>query len=303
MPRELFGSAHRYLPREQILSFEEITRVAREAAALGVRKLRLTGGEPLLRTELPVLVEMLATLPVDLALTTNGILLEKLAEPLARAGLRRVTVSLDALDEPTFQAMSDSKASPHAVLRGIDAALRAGLSPIKVNSVIRRGVNEHSILDLARHFRGAGITVRFIEYMDVGSTNGWREADVVPASEILARIGAELPLEPLDRAPAGEVAARHAYLDGSGEVGVIASVSRPFCGACTRARLSADGHLYTCLFATRGTDLRPLLRGSASDTPLRELLAQVWRGRDDRYSEIRALTPPKRRIEMSYIGG
>jgi len=303
MPRELFGAAHQYLPKAEILTFEEILRVARVATSLGVKKLRITGGEPLLRADLPKLVSLLASLPVDLALTTNGALLAAHADALARAGLRRVTVSLDALDEPTFQTMGDTTLSPTAVLDGIQAAQAAGLSPIKVNAVIRRGVNEHAILDLASRFRGSGVTVRFIEYMDVGVTNGWRRDDVVPAAEILARLQALSPLVPLEGTTPGEVASRHAYSDGSGEVGVIASVTQPFCRSCTRARLSADGHLYTCLFATRGTDLRPLLRGAPGDGPLTEQLGATWRVREDRYSELRTEARPVRRIEMSYIGG
>jgi cyclic pyranopterin phosphate synthase len=303
MPRDLFGATHRYLPKAEILTFEEIARVARVVTSLGVKKLRITGGEPLLRADLPKLVTLLSPLPVDLALTTNGALLGGHAAALSGAGLRRVTVSLDALDEATFRTMGDTTLSPTTVLDGIQAARAAGLSPIKVNAVIRRGVNEHAILDLASHFRGSGVTVRFIEYMDVGASNGWKRDDVVPAAEILARLDAVWPLEPLERTLPGEVASRHGYRDGSGEIGVIASVSQPFCGSCTRARLSADGHLYTCLFATRGTDLRPLLRGGDADGPLTDLLAAVWRAREDRYSELRTLARPVRRIEMSYIGG
>jgi cyclic pyranopterin phosphate synthase len=304
MPRALFGKGHRFLPRAEILTFEEIARVVRVASGLGVRKVRLTGGEPLLRSDLPKLVRMLSDVPgTELALTTNGSLLERLAAPLAEAGLRRITVSLDSLSPDVFRRMADADVDVGDVLRGLEAAERAGLRPIKVNAVVRRGENDGGILELARHFRGTGVIVRFIEYMDVGGTNGWRETDVVPAREIVERIDRELPLEPLEPAYPGEVARRYRYRDGSGEIGVIASVTQPFCGDCTRARLSADGHLYTCLFASRGTDLRPVLRSGAPDEALTALLGRVWQGRDDRYSEVRFAAERTPKIEMSYIGG
>jgi cyclic pyranopterin phosphate synthase len=306
MPREVYGQSFRFLPHDQLLTFEEITRLAGIAIDLGVRKVRLTGGEPLLRRDLDVLVRMLGALPglADLTLTTNGSLLAAKAEALAAAGLRRVTVSLDSLDDDVFGRLNDVSFPVARVLEGIAAAERAGLAPIKVNMVVRRGVNEESILPMARFARERGYTLRFIEYMDVGHTNGWDLDEVVAADEILARIGAELPLEPLAPAYPGEVASRWRYRDGSGEVGVIASVTRPFCGACTRARLTAEGMLFTCLFGVRGKDLRAPLRGGASDADLRDILRSVWRGRSDRYSEIRSeatLALPK--VEMSRIGG
>jgi cyclic pyranopterin phosphate synthase len=304
MPREAFGKNHRFLPRASILSFEEMTRVAAVAATLGVRKVRLTGGEPLLRAELPKLVAMLAAIPeLDLALTTNGSLLGKFAGALAGAGLRRVTVSLDSIDPDVFRRMSDTDVPVSDVLAGIDAALAAGLGPVKVNAVVQRGVNDKKIADLARHFRGTGVTVRFIEYMDVGNSNGWERRSVFSAREIVEAIDTVSPLEAVSPVNASDVATRYRYRDGSGEIGVIASVTAPFCGDCTRARLSADGHLYTCLFATRGTDLRPVLRGSVENAPLRELIASVWGVREDRYSELRAAAPGAPKIEMSYIGG
>jgi cyclic pyranopterin phosphate synthase len=305
MPREVFGGDFAFLPRSEILTFEEIARVARVFARHGVRKLRLTGGEPTLRAGLPRLVEMLAAIPdVDIALTTNGSLLAQLARPLAEAGLRRVTVSLDSLDEDVFRRMNDADFPVWAVLQGIDAAAGAGLGPVKINAVVRRGVNDHTAVALARHFKGSGHIVRFIEYMDVGSTNGWRLGDVVPGEELVRTIGAEMPLVPAAPNYDGEVARRWRYADGSGEIGVIASVTQPFCGACTRARLSAEGKLYTCLFAAEGTDFRAALRAGASDDDLSEIVARVWRARDDRYSELRSqATADLPRVEMSYIGG
>lgn len=305
MPRELFGPGFEFLPSSEILSFEEITRLTRIFVAEGVRKIRLTGGEPLLRRELPTLVTMLAAIPhVDLTLTTNGSLLDQQAAPLAAAGLRRVTISLDALDDDIFQAMTDAHFPVAKVLAGIDAAAAAGLRPLKVNAVVRRGLNDAAILPLARYFKGSGHVLRFIEYMDVGHTNGWCLDEVVPAAEIVERIDAELPLEPLEPNYRGEVAARYRYRDGSGEIGVIASVTQPFCGDCTRARLSADGKLYTCLFASIGTDLRQPLRGGADDELLSRLVRRTWNAREDRYSEIRSSqTASPSRIEMSYIGG
>jgi len=304
MPRDVFGRDYPFLPHDALLTFEEIARVAGVFAGLGVEKIRLTGGEPLLRKHLEKLVAMLAPLPVDLTLTTNGALLARKAQALADAGLKRVTVSLDALDDATFRAMGDTDTPVATVLDGIDAAARAGLAPIKVNAVIKRGVNEHAIADLARHFRGSGHIVRFIEYMDVGATNGWRMDDVVPASEILERIDRHFPIEPVGANYGGEVAERWRYRDGSGEVGVIASVTRAFCRDCTRLRLSTDGKLYTCLFATAGYDLRALLRGGSDDAQIGDAIAGVWKRRADRYSEIRSastLRLPK--VEMSYIGG
>jgi cyclic pyranopterin phosphate synthase len=304
MPRDVFGRDYPFLRHDELLTFEEIARVAGVFAGLGVEKIRLTGGEPLLRKHLERLVAMLAPLPVDLTLTTNGALLARKAQALADAGLKRVTVSLDALDDATFRAMGDTDTPVAHVLDGIDAASRAGLAPIKVNAVIKRGVNEHAIVDLARRFRGTGHIARFIEYMDVGATNGWRMDDVVPAAEILARIDAAFPIEPIDANYGGEVAQRWRYRDGSGEVGVIASVTRAFCRDCTRLRLSTDGKLYTCLFATRGHDLRAMVRTGADDASLRGAIAAVWRQRGDRYSELRsAARAPARKIEMSYIGG
>jgi cyclic pyranopterin phosphate synthase len=307
MPREIYGPDHAFLPRAEILSYEEITRVVRAAVALGVRKVRLTGGEPLVRRNLDTLVEMLATIDEieDLTLTTNGTLLSRRAEALARAGLHRVTVSLDALDDATFMRMNDAGVGVATVLEGMAAAEEVGLGPIKLNAVIRRGMNEHAVLDLAERFRGTDTVVRFIEYMDVGHTNGWRLDDVVPAGEILAAIDAHWPLEPVDAAYRGEVAQRWRYRDGAGEIGVVSSVTQPFCGDCTRARLSADGSLYTCLFATAGHDLRPVLRSEASDdATLADALRNLWTGRSDRYSELRTLdTVDLPKVEMSYIGG
>jgi cyclic pyranopterin phosphate synthase len=305
MPKEVYGRSYRFLERRQLLTFEEIERLSRVFAFLGVEKIRLTGGEPLLRRELERLVEMLGAIPgVELTLTTNGSLLPQKARVLADAGLRRVTVSLDSLDDQVFRAMNDVDVPVERVLAGIEAAAAAGLSPVKVNMVVKRGVNEDSVLPMARYFRGSGHILRFIEYMDVGHTNGWRLDDVVSEAEIVAAIGAELPLEPIEPNYAGEVARRYRYRDGSGEIGVIASVTEPFCGACTRARLSAEGRLYTCLFATEGHDLRALVRGGASESDLTEEIGRVWRARGDRYSELRsAKTVDLPKIEMSYIGG
>jgi cyclic pyranopterin phosphate synthase len=304
MPRDAFGAGHRFLPRADILTFEEILRTCRLFAGLGVEKVRLTGGEPLLRSELPKLIGMLSTIPdLELALTTNGSLLERFAVPLRDAGLSRITVSLDSLDPVVFQKMTDSDISVTQVLRGIDAAERAGLRPLKLNVVVRRGVNDAGVVDIAKRFKGTGIVVRFIEFMDVGATNRWQASAVVPAAEIVERISAELPLEAMPAVHSSDVARRYRYTDGTGEIGVIASVTEPFCGDCSRARLSADGHLFTCLFATDGVDLRPALRGDGTDERVTELVRSTWERRSDRYSELRATTPPKRRIEMSYIGG
>lgn len=305
MPRAHFDKDFRFLPSSALLSFEEIALVARLFVASGVQKIRLTGGEPLLRRHLERLVELLAQNDgVDLAVTTNGTLLAEKAPALARAGLRRATISLDSLDDDTFRRTSDSTVSVGHVLRGIEAAAEAGLGPLKINTVVRRGVNDHEIVDIARHFRGTGHIVRFIEFMDVGTTNLWNRTEVVSGAEIVARIGAEFPLEPLEPARPGEVARRYRYADGAGEIGVITSVTAPFCGDCTRARLSSEGRLFTCLFATTGTDLRELVRGGADDEELRAAIASTWQRRDDRYSELR--NDGKRhlpRIEMSYIGG
>jgi cyclic pyranopterin phosphate synthase len=304
MPKEVFGKDYAFLPHEALLSFEEITRLARLFKDLGVEKLRLTGGEPLLRRNVERLIEMLAALDLDLTLTTNGTLLAKKARSLRDAGLRRVTVSLDSLDDATFRAMNDVDFPVAKVLEGIDAAAAAGLAPVKVNMVVKRGVNDASIVPMARHFKGSGHIVRFIEFMDVGSSNGWRMDDVVPSADVVRRIHAEFPLAPADPNYAGEVAERWRYRDGSGEIGVISSVTQAFCGTCTRARLSTEGMLYTCLFATSGYDFRALLREGADDDRIRAAIASVWQVRADRYSEIRtAETAGRRKIEMSYIGG
>ncbi len=304
MPKSVFGQSHRFMDRSELLSFEEIERVARAFVAHGVEKIRLTGGEPLLRRDLELLVARLARIDgIDLTLTTNGALLSKKAQPLAEAGLDRITVSLDSLDDDVFRTMNDVDFPVARVLEGIAAADAAGL-PVKVNAVVKRGVNDDGIVDLASHFRETGHVLRFIEFMDVGSTNGWRLDDVVPAGEIVSRIDAVHPLEPVEAAYRGEVARRWRYRDGRGEIGVIASVTQPFCGDCTRARISAEGQLYTCLFATVGTDLRALLRGGASDEDLAAAIGARWRARTDRYSEIRSeATTTLPRIEMSYIGG
>jgi GTP 3',8-cyclase len=306
MPRAVFGRDHAFLPRAELLTFEEIARLVAIFARLGVEKVRLTGGEPLVRRELPTLVASLAAIPGvrDLTLTTNGVLLPEHAGELKAAGLGRVTVSLDADDDATFTRMNDAGVPVSRVLAGIAAAEAAGLGPIKLNMVVKRGWNEHAILPMARRFRGTGRILRFIEYMDVGHSNGWRLDEVISADEILAAIAAEFPLEPMAPTTPGEVAERYRYADGAGEIGIVASVSRPFCGDCNRARLSADGQLYTCLFATTGHDLRALVRGGASDAEIEADLRRVWAVRDDRYSEIRSdetVALPK--VEMSYIGG
>jgi cyclic pyranopterin phosphate synthase len=305
MPKDIFGRDYPFLPHEALLTFEEIARVARVFVDLGVRKIRLTGGEPLLRRNLERLVEMLAKIDdVDLTLTTNGALLAKKARALRDAGLKRVTVSLDALDDATFRAMNDVDFPVARVLEGIDAAAAAGLAPIKINAVVKRGANEHAIVPLARHFRGTEHVVRFIEYMDVGHTNGWRMDEVVPAAAIVRRIDAEFPLEAVAPDYRGEVAERWRYRDGAGEIGVIASVTQAFCRDCSRARLSTDGKVYTCLFGTQGHDVRALLRGGASDEALADAIDALWRRRADRYSELRsAATVSLPKVEMSYIGG
>ena len=312
MPADVYGVGYRFLPRPELLDFEEIERLARLFVRQGVEKLRITGGEPLLRHELPKLVSGLATIEGvrDLTLTTNGVLLASQARALADAGLHRVTVSLDSHDETVFRRMSGRDVGPARVLEGIAAAERAGLSPIKINCVVQRGVNDHTLVDLARRFRGTGHIVRFIEFMDVGTLNHWDLSQVVPAREIVERIDAELPLAPLEANYPGEVARRYAYRDGGGEIGVIASVSQPFCGGCTRARLTIEGKLVTCLFAADGVDLRTPLRGGVGDEELSALIAGTWRARRDRYSEERAgLTDAtghveaRRKIEMYQIGG
>jgi len=306
MPAEMFGEGYPFLSNGEVLTFEEIARLARIFVGLGVVKVRLTGGEPLVRHSLHLLVAMLKEIPgiKDLALTTNGVLLERQAQALKEAGLHRVTVSLDSLDDEVFAYMNGRGVKPDVILSGIAAAEAAGLGPIKINAVVQRGVNDQTLVDLARHFKGSDRIVRFIEYMDVGTANGWRLDDVVPAAEIIERISAEMPLAALDESYYGEVAERYGYRDGDGEIGVIASVTQPFCGDCTRVRLSADGKVYTCLFAAEGHDLRGPLRDGASDDELRDLIVGIWKGREDRYSEIRAsLTEPLEKVEMFRIGG
>ncbi len=323
MPKEVFDRDYRFLPHSSLLSFEELTRVARLFVAHGVVKLRLTGGEPLLRKNLEVLVAQLSTLrtpegqPLDITLTTNGALLERKAEALRDAGLKRVTVSLDALDDAIFRRMNDVGFPVADVLRGIDSALRAGLAPIKINMVVKRGTNDDQIVPLARHVRdhyGPGVVLRFIEYMDVGATNGWRMDEVLPSSDLVRRLRAVFPLEPLQATAPGETAQRWRYADGGGEVGVISSVTQAFCRNCNRARLSTEGKLFLCLFASRGHDLRALLRGTApdgrpwTDDQIAAAIGLVWSGRDDRYSELRGALQAdagggERRVEMHYIGG
>lgn len=304
MPREVFGPGHEFLPRDQLLTFEEIVSVTRQFTMRGVSKVRITGGEPLLRKGIEDLVGLIAGVDGvdDLTLTTNASLLARKAEALAAAGLNRITVSLDAMDEPTFQRMNDVGFPVSTVLEAIETAAEAGLGPIKINAVIKRGVNEHAVLDMARHFRGTGHIVRFIEYMDVGNTNGWRLDDVVPAREMIESINREFPLQAVPPNYPGEVANRFRYRDGQGEVGVIASVTQPFCGACTRARVSAEGVLYTCLFAASGTSLRDVLRTGGD---VGQTIDEVWAKRDDRYSEIRSANTSRLAVpvEMSYIGG
>jgi cyclic pyranopterin phosphate synthase len=304
MPRAVFDAGYKFLPHEAILSFEEIARLARVFVGLGVEKIRLTGGEPLVRRDVHRLFEMLSPLGVEITLTTNGSLLAKQAEKLARAGLNRVTVSLDSLDDTTFRAMNDADFPVAKVIEGIESAAAAGLAPIKINSVVKRGVNDAGILQIAERWRGTGHIARFIEFMDVGSTNGWRMDDVVPSAEIVKRISARWPLEPVGANYAGEVAERWRYVDGGGEIGVISSVTQAFCASCSRMRLSTEGSLYTCLFAQSGHDLKGLLRGGADDDEIRNQVAAVWQGRSDRYSEMRTEETAKaKKVEMSYIGG
>jgi len=307
MPAEVFDSNYKFLPRSEILSYEEIVRLATAFVPLGVEKLRLTGGEPLLRRDLTDLIRQLAQIPGirDIALTTNGLQLPQLASALREAGLGRLTVSLDSLDDQVFGRMNGRGIAVAPVLDGIRAAQAAGFDRIKVNMVVQKGVNDHEVVAMAKHWRDTGVIVRFIEFMDVGTTNGWDLSQVVPSREIVERIGAEMPLEPVDPNYPGEVADRWRYSDGSGdEIGVISSVTQAFCHSCSRARLSAKGELFTCLFASRGTDLRELLRSGATDAQLQRFVANLWRARADRYSEIRlSETRPNDRVEMSYIGG
>jgi len=307
MPAEIFGEAYQFLPNKQLLSFEEITRVAKIMVGLGVRKLRLTGGEPLIRQEIEKLVAMLAEIDQvdDFALTTNAYFLPQKAQALADAGLKRVTVSLDSLDDDIFRAMNGNKAGVEPVLKGLKAAEKAGLTPIKINAVVKRGVNDHTLVDMARFCKDNGYILRFIEFMDVGTRNGWSMEHVVPAQEIIEQIDAVMPLERTKQNYFGEVAYRYQYRDGGGELGVIASVTKPFCGSCTRLRLSPEGQLYTCLFAKKGTDLREPLRAGASDDELKDFITGMWSKRTDRYSEQRteASANDDDRIEMYYIGG
>ncbi len=310
MPKSVFDKDYRFLPKSELLSFEEITRMTHLFVAHGVEKIRLTGGEPLLRKNLEVLIEMLAALkthdgkPLDMALTTNASLLSKKAQALKAAGLQRVTVSLDSLDEAIFRAMNDVDFPVADVLNGIDAAHDAGFASIKINMVVKKGVNDQDIVAMARHFKGSGHIVRFIEFMDVGSSNGWRMNDVVPSAEIVRMINAEMPIIEAESNYTGEVAQRWAYADGSGEIGVISSVTQAFCSTCTRARLSTDGKLYTCLFAQSGHDLRALMRSGKSDEQIAGAIGLIWNQREDNYSEIRtAETARMKKVEMSYIGG
>jgi GTP 3',8-cyclase len=306
MPKEVFDADYAFLPHDELLTFEEIVRLAKVAHEMGMEKIRLTGGEPLLRKGIERLIEMLATaLPtVDLTLTTNGSALKAKAQSLKDAGLKRVTVSLDSLDDATFRAMNDVDFPVEKVLEAIDSAAKVGLGPIKINMVVKRGVNDAHIVDMARHFKGSGHIVRFIEFMDVGATNGWRMDDVIPSAEVVRRISAAMPLMVADANYEGEVAERWRYADGSGEIGVISSVTQAFCATCTRARLSTDGALYTCLFAQKGYDLKSLIRAGKDDATLRSAFAGIWQHRADNYSEIRtAATAKDRKVEMSFIGG
>ena len=316
MPSEIFDRNYAFLPQTSLLSFEEITRLARIFVAHGVEKIRLTGGEPLLRKHLEVLIEMLATLhtpdgrPLDITLTTNASLLARKAQSLKNAGLQRVTVSLDALDDGIFRRMNDADFPVIDVLTGIEAAQKAGLSPVKINMVVKRGTNDLQILPMARHFRNSGAVLRFIEYMDVGATNGWRMDEVLPSKQVIERIAAEFPLVAIKANYTGETAERWRYADGSGEIGVISSVTHAFCGDCNRARLSTEGKLFLCLFASQGHDLRALLRGGYADEQIAAAVGPIWQARSDRYSELRAALPPdaspadgSKRVEMSYIGG
>ena len=305
MPKDVFGPGYKFLPKAELLTFEEILRLARIFTALGIRKIRLTGGEPLLRQELEKLIQMLAQIPdLELAITTNGSLLAHKAQALKDAGLNRITISLDSLEDDVFKTMNDVGFPVAKILEGIRTAERVGFTPIKINMVVKRGVNDHTITQMARYFRNTPHIVRFIEYMDVGSTNGWQLDEVVPAKEIIQMIHAELPITPVNPNYRGEVAKRWRYLDGGGEIGIIASVTQPFCGDCTRARLSARGQLFTCLFGVAGSDLLKPLRDGATDQDIAAQLKMIWTARTDRYSEIRTEhTPPGTKVEMSYIGG
>ena len=309
MPAEIFGESYQFLPKNEVLTFEEIARLARVFVSLGVNKLRITGGEPLLRTDLPRLIAMLSSIDpaVDLTLTTNAYLLPQQARALKDAGLQRVTISLDTLDDEIFKRMNGRGFPVQRILDGIEKAAEAGLAPIKINAVVQKGVNDHTVVDVARYFKGTGHIVRFIEYMDVGNRNGWKWDHVVSASEIVSRINAELPLEPAESNYQGEVANRYRYVDGTGEIGVIASVTMPFCGDCTRARLSTDGKLYTCLFASEGLDLRDTMRSGATDDELERRIGRIWSIRSDRYSEERTELAPqqngRQKVEMYHIGG
>ena len=316
MPSEIFDKDYAFLPQSSLLSFEEITRLAKIFVAHGVEKIRLTGGEPLLRKNIEVLIGMLARLqtpqgrPLDITLTTNGSLLARKAQSLKDAGLHRVTVSLDALDDAIFRSMNDVDFPVADVLKGIDVAQKVGLAPIKINMVVKRGTNDDQILPLARHFRHSGAILRFIEYMDVGATNGWRMDEVLPSAQVIDRLEKEFPLVAIDPNHSGETAERWRYVDGSGEIGVISSVTQAFCGKCNRARLSTEGKLFLCLFASQGHDLRALLRGNYADEQIAAAVGPIWQTRSDRYSELRAALPPDaspagsaKRVEMSYIGG
>ena len=307
MPAEIYGERYKFLPRESLLTFEEITRLAGIFAGLGVVKVRITGGEPLVRADIDTLVRMLAQVDgiEDLTMTTNAYLLSQFAPRLKEAGLQRITISLDSLDDEVFRHMNGRNFGPDRVLEGIVAAERAGIGPIKLNAVVQRGVNDHTVVDLARFAKERGHIVRFIEYMDVGTLNGWKMDDVVPAAEIIERISAEMPLEPVEANYRGEVAMRYRFRDGAGEIGVIASVTEPFCGDCTRLRLSPEGQIVTCLFASGGTDLRAPLRSGASDEEIEEIVRRIWGLREDRYSEIRTMftDEPRRKVEMYHIGG
>jgi len=311
MPREVFGPGYAFVPREDLLTLEEVARIAKVFAMIGMRKVRITGGEPLIRRNLEHLIEMIDGIDgvEDISLTTNGSMLSSpRASALRKAGLKRLTVSLDAMDDATFKYINDVDYPVSRVLDGIENARTAGFSDIKVNAVVRRGFNDHAVLDLVKHFRHTGCIVRFIEYMDVGETNGWNLDDVIPASDLVREIDAQYPLEPVSPNYRGEVAKRWRYRDGAGEIGFITSVTQSFCGECSRARLSAVGEVYTCLFATQGHDLRELLRSGASDTQLLEAVSELWQGRSDRYSELRAMAPSmpisgQPKVEMSHIGG
>ena len=307
MPAEIYGDRYQFLPRESLLTFEEIARLTRILVKLGVVKVRITGGEPLVRAEIDKLISMLAQVPgiEDLTMTTNAFLLAQFADKLKEAGLQRITISLDSLDDEVFRQMNGRNFGTERVLEGIEAADRAGLRPIKINAVVQRGVNDHTLVDLARFARERDYIVRFIEYMDVGTLNGWKMDDVVPAEEILERIHAEMPLEPVEANYKGEVALRYKFKEGDGEVGVIASVTKPFCGDCTRMRLSPEGQIVTCLFATSGTDLRTPIRDGATDDEIESMIRGLWGLRDDRYSEIRTMftDEPRKKVEMYHIGG